>query len=633
MTKKILSGAYSGGYTLSAGYERLIITGSAEVAGAVGVAGVYSQIQGGIGGTGLTVGFAAKVKNRGVIVGGAGGVGGFDPIGPGVCGDGGDGGVGVVLASGAQFANRGGTITGGQGGEGASREGGNPHTQSGYGGAGAAAMYLADGVALDNASGAITGGAGAAAEAGAADPTGHHGADGGGGVVLGGAGMVANAGMITGGAAGGGIAGYSGGAGGAGGAAVVAAGALTLVNIGTISGGAGGGGGAAYVPYDTGGAGGAGGAGVVLGGGGVVTNTGVILGGRGGAGGAGGAYGGLQGAYGEQGDGVTMAGDALLTNGGATNAAAQIIGAVGVSTGSGAATVVNFGTIEGTSGISVAFAKASDRLIAEAGSICLGVVTGGGGTLELAKAGGTITGLGAGNGAVTGADTLSFGRFGSLVIDAGGSWALSGTLAEAVDNAGLIVSTGATASLQGGVINDGLLETSSAGATLTVMGPVTGNGSVVLTGGTMDFTSAFSQDVLFLDGTGVLELGQSQGFSGTISNFSYFGNTKLDLDDIAFNKNTQASFSGTIDSGVLTVTDGRHTAEITMAEDYLDETFTVSSDKHGGTLVTATTTDAPSVHAFASAMAHMGAASDAGAAIAGSYARPLGQTMLAHPAA
>ena len=185
----------------------------------------------------------------------------------------------------------------------------------------------------------------------------------------------------------------------------------------------------------------------------------------------------------------------------------------------------------------------------------------------------------------------------------------------------------------GAVTNDGFLETSGAQAELTVEGAVTGSGGVVIGGGTLDLAAAFSQDVLFSAGSGVLELGQSQGFSGTISNFSPFGPTQLDLDDIAFTKNTTASFSGTFDGGVLTVTDGTHTAQINLAADYLGDTFTVASDKHGGALVAVATPAAPSAPAFASMMARMGAPADAAAAAAGSLPYQHGQTMLAHPAA
>jgi hypothetical protein len=37
--------------------------------------------------------------------------------------------------------------------------------------------------------------------------------------------------------------------------------------------------------------------------------------------------------------------------------------------------------------------------------------------------------------------------------------------------------------------------------------------------------------------------------------------------------------------GVLTVTDGTHTAKIKLRGDYLGSIFTLSSDGHGGTLV------------------------------------------------
>ncbi len=635
MTSKILTGAYSTGYTLSATYDRLIIAQSAQIMGADGAAGAYGRSQGGPGGpggAGLTLGFAAAVRNAGTIVGGVGGVGGDTPYSN--PGSGGTGGVGVVLASGAGFTNRGGTIDGGAGGEGG-QPGGNPHNSPGYNGAGGTAVYLAGGASLNNIAGAINGGAGGAAQFGG-QGQGHKGANGGNGVVLAGSGSVGNAGVITGGAAGGGFSGvYSGGAGGAGGAALVATVVVTLVNKGSMVGGAGGAGGFTFDKYDTGGAGGAGGAGAVLTGGGSLTNTGVIAGGAGGVGGMVGNGGTLQGAAGEQGVGVKVDGGAMLINGGAHQAGAQIVGAIGVWVGSaGATTVVNFGTIEGTGGTSVQMAATADRLIVEAGSIFLGAVVGGGGTLELAKANGTIAGLAGGQGAVTGAETLSFSDYGAFAMDKGGTWTLSGVLAGAIDNAGVLQSTGAAASLQGAVKNDGVLETSGAKATLTVSGAVTGGGSAVIAAGTLDFAATFTQNVKFTTGAGELELAESVGYGGTISGFSTSGGTRLDLLDIAYaKKSTQASYAGDAAGGVLTITDGSHTAQIKLKGDYLGDTFAVSSDRQGGTLVTASIAAAPSVHAFAGAMAGMNAPATAGFATHPSHDYSRTPTMLAHPIA
>lgn len=104
----------------------------------------------------------------------------------------------------------------------------------------------------------------------------------------------------------------------------------------------------------------------------------------------------------------------------------------------------------------------------------------------------------------------------------------------------------------------------------------------------MDFTSSFSQTVAFKNSTGVLELAQSQGFAGTIYGFSTTGATSLDLRDIAFGGATQVSFSGTTSSGMLTVTDGSHTAHIHLAGNYTSAGFVANSDGQGGTVVTAT---------------------------------------------
>jgi hypothetical protein len=166
------------------------------------------------------------------------------------------------------------------------------------------------------------------------------------------------------------------------------------------------------------------------------------------------------------------------------------------------------------------------------------------------------------------------------------------------------------------------------------MGAVGGNGSAVVGGGVLEFTSTFSQNVKFATGAGELELAESLGYGGTISGFSTGSGTRLDLLDIAFaKKSTEASFAGNAAGGVLTVTDGTQTAQIKLKGDYLGDTFAVSSDKQDGTLVTASVAAAPSVHAFASAMAGFDTAANAGFATQASHGYERAAMMLAHPAA
>jgi hypothetical protein len=63
---------------------------------------------------------------------------------------------------------------------------------------------------------------------------------------------------------------------------------------------------------------------------------------------------------------------------------------------------------------------------------------------------------------------------------------------------------------------------------------------------------------------------------------------------------------------VLTVTDQIHTARISLNGDYLNATFTATSDNHGGTDVVAQATMFPVVHAFVGAMAGFGASAGHG---------------------
>jgi fibronectin-binding autotransporter adhesin len=425
------------------------LANAGTIVGGPGASGAYGLhnvgYPGDPGATAITVGSAsASLTNTGMITGGLGGMGGQAAIYGGV---GGAGGAAVAITYGGSMTNSGGTIVGGAGGQG----GYSPEYAGGSGGEGGAGITLSAAGSVDNASGAITGGAGGAGNDfffGAA------GGQGGAGVDLGDGGSVAlTGGTITGGAGGVGAYGYDyGGGGGNGGAGVaLAAGGTVTDTGGAISGGAGGAGGYGYFG---GGGGGAGGAGVLLSAGGTVSNTtGMIVGGAGGAGG--GRNNGPAAPAGPAGDGVVLTAGGIVINGSATSKAALIEGLVGVYAGAGgAATVTSFGTIDGTGGTSVQFMSASDRLIVEAGSTWIGAAQGGGGTLELAGGKGTITGLGA-TGSVSKAEVLTFGGFGSYVLDAAGTWTLNGTNALAA--------------------GDSL----DVGAALTISGTVTGPGTIV----------------------------------------------------------------------------------------------------------------------------------------------------------
>jgi autotransporter passenger strand-loop-strand repeat protein len=229
-----------------------------------------------------------------------------------------------------------------------------------------------------------------------------------------------------------------------------------------------------------------------------------------------------------------------------------------------------------------------------------GAVLSGGGTLTLtdlasnkivgATATAALTNV---NNTIQGAGDLGGGSM-VLANQIGGTIASTDSTALVIDtgantilNSGTIASEGAGGlTIRSAVVNDGVLGVTA--GTLTLNAAVTGTGEVLIDAGTAYFAAAFSQNVEFQDTTGVLELANSQAYTGQISNFSLTGGTSLDLRDISFTSGkTKATFvqNGAKTQGVLTVTDGTHTALITLVGNYSGSTFTASSDGHGGTSV------------------------------------------------
>jgi hypothetical protein len=169
------------------------------------------------------------------------------------------------------------------------------------------------------------------------------------------------------------------------------------------------------------------------------------------------------------------------------------------------------------------------------------------------------------------------------------------------------------------VVNGGLVET--LGGTIVAAGKVSGKGSFAIDGGLLDCASSFGQNVAFTGVAGTLELAKSQSYGGTIGGFSKTGGTFLDLSDIAFTGSGEATFSGTTKSGVLTVTDGTHTAHIKLSGNYTTSTFVASSDGHGGTIVIDPRAPAPLAASIDPAPAHRFIAAMAG--LAGPSASPV----------
>src|SRR5262249_35119830 len=158
---------------------------------------------------------------------------------------------------------------------------------------------------------------------------------------------------------------------------------------------------------------------------------------------------------------------------------------------------------------------------------------------------------------------------------------------EDVLSGGTVIGT----TLRGGV--EGILSGGTAISTTVSSGvEFVGSGGTArgttIAGGTMEVTPSapVSGPIAFTHAGGILQLDASQSFHGTIAGFaSPPGVTEeIDLRDIDFAKKTRVSFKEDKNnlSGTLTVTDGTHTANLTLLGQYSANDFSLASDGHGG---------------------------------------------------
>src|SRR5262249_47078521 len=85
-------------------------------------------------------------------------------------------------------------------------------------------------------------------------------------------------------------------------------------------------------------------------------------------------------------------------------------------------------------------------------------------------------------------------------------------------------------------------------------------GLAVMSGGTVEVSSAYSGPATFMGSSGILQLDQSASFSGTVAGMT--GQDTLDLRDISFATIQSPTYSGTSTGGTLSVSDGTHNAQI-----------------------------------------------------------------------
>ncbi|MCW5737750.1 MAG: hypothetical protein KIS73_26760 [Enhydrobacter sp.] len=172
------------------------------------------------------------------------------------------------------------------------------------------------------------------------------------------------------------------------------------------------------------------------------------------------------------------------------------------------------------------------------------------------------------------------------IVDANAANALTiDTGTRAVDNRGRFeADAGSTLNVAGTLKNTGTLV---ADGTIFVAGAVTGNGAAVINdGGTLRFGAGSSAAVDFAEVTGLLQLDNSQGFTGTIAGLDpAVDGDYIDLEDINI-AGASKSYSGNATSGVLTVTDGIRTANLKMIGNYTVASFALVNDGNGHVRIT-----------------------------------------------
>jgi hypothetical protein len=107
--------------------------------------------------------------------------------------------------------------------------------------------------------------------------------------------------------------------------------------------------------------------------------------------------------------------------------------------------------------------------------------------------------------------------------------------------------------------------------------------TTISAGQTLEIASATSEEISFASNTGTLKLDDSDDFSGTVAGMT--GHDTIDFVDINFPNAQTPSYLGNTSGGILTVTDGTHTANIALLGNYMASTFVASSDGDGGTSV------------------------------------------------
>jgi hypothetical protein len=205
-----------------------------------------------------------------------------------------------------------------------------------------------------------------------------------------------------------------------------------------------------------------------------------------------------------------------------------------------------------------------------------------------------------------------------VVNEASGAISIKGVGASVLlDSTGTFFNQGAVTAasssklvIDANLVNTGQL-VATGDASLTVNGSLSGGGSVLISAGasaTLAGAVGSTQNVAFLDATGTLNLHlpSANSFAGGIDGFSFINASIYDKIDLIDAPATAVTSTATTESAELTVSNGPTVvATLDLVGNYVGQTFQVTSDSHGGTIITLKR-DAPSVtgvHRFAQAAA------------------------------
>ena len=145
-----------------------------------------------------------------------------------------------------------------------------------------------------------------------------------------------------------------------------------------------------------------------------------------------------------------------------------------------------------------------------------------------------------------------------------------------------VVNSGGLQTVTGGITNRTIVN--SGGVELVNSGIA--NGTIIAGGLEQVAVGGAAVDVTFQGPGGKLQLDNSNLFSGEISGF---GDTDvIDLRDIAFGSGTMLGYAADAGntSGTLTLGDGINSVSLVLLGQYSAANFVLSSDGHGGTMIT-----------------------------------------------